>query len=155
MRRTRFGSAQKQSKQNNTVGMQSHPSGPPSRHRRLRTKARSESQVVDIELADFQIAEVNSVKVLVNLVKSDVFTPEDLTDEDPTFVPANVPCVVHTSSLKVSRIDICLCVAQQQPGAWSIKASRCLVVERFVRSFVVIDASELIKALLLCAKCLG
>ena len=120
-----------------------------------RAKSRPEPQVADIELADFQIAEVNSVEVLFNLFKSDVFAPEDLTDENPALMPADVSRIIHTSSPEVSRIDIGLCVARQQPCAWGIKTSRCLVAERFVRSFVVIDAAEFIKALLLCAECLG
>lgn len=133
--------------------MQSHSSGLPSRHQDSQTKPWSESQVIDIELSDFQIAEVNPIEVLFNLFKSDVFAPKDLTNEDATLMPADVSCIVHTPSLEVSRIDIGLCVARQQPCAWSIKVSRCLMVERFMRSFIVIDATEFIETLLLCTEC--
>lgn len=66
---------------------------------RSRTKPRSESQVIDIEFADLQVAEVDSIEVLFNLFKSDVFATEDLADEDPTLVPAYVACIIDTSRL--------------------------------------------------------
>lgn len=82
---------------------------------RSRTKPRSESQVVDIKLADFQIAEVDSVDFLFNLFKSDVFATEDLTDEDPTLMPTDVSCIIHTSSLEVSGIDIGVRISWRAP----------------------------------------
>jgi hypothetical protein len=46
-----------------------------SSHKSLsRTKPRPESQVVSIELAHLQIAEVDSIETLFNLFKSDIFT---------------------------------------------------------------------------------
>lgn len=85
-------------------------SGRPSRPRSW-TKARSEPQVVDIELAYFKIAEVDFVKVVFNLFQSDVFASEDLTDEDPALMPTDIARIIHPSRLEMSRIDIRLCVA--------------------------------------------
>lgn len=104
----------------------------PSHQWPSRTKRRSESQVVGIEFAGLQAAEVDSIEVPFNLFKSYVFTSENLTDEDRALVPADIASIIHTSSLGVRRIDICFCVARQQPCAWSIEASRCFVAERFV-----------------------
>lgn len=80
---------------------------------RSRTKPWSEPQIVDIKLAYFKIAEVDFVEVVFNLFQTDVFPTEDLADEDAALVPTDVACIVHASRLKMSRIDIGLCITRQ------------------------------------------
>jgi hypothetical protein len=89
-----------------------HPSNVPSQQWRSGTKPRPESQIADIELANFQVAEVDSIEVVVNFFETDVLSSEHLTYKDAAFVPTDVACIVHSTSLEVFRIDVGHCVAR-------------------------------------------
>ena len=65
----------------------------PSFYTPSRPKAWSESQIADIESADFQVAEIDSVKGVVNFFQTNVFAPENLADEDPVLMPADILCI--------------------------------------------------------------
>jgi hypothetical protein len=55
--------------------------------------SRSKSEIAHIEFADFQVAEVNSIEVVVNLFKTNIFATKNLADEDATLMPTNVACM--------------------------------------------------------------
>jgi hypothetical protein len=58
---------------------------------------RPKAKLLRIELSDLLISEENSVEPRRDQFESQFLEAKDFADEDPVFMPADVPCVVHSS----------------------------------------------------------
>jgi hypothetical protein len=67
---------------------------------------------VDIEFADFQVAEVDSIEVSFDFFQPDIFVTKDLAYEYTVLVPTDIARTVYSSSLKVCWIDVGLRIAR-------------------------------------------
>jgi hypothetical protein len=93
----------------NSEGMEGGFPALPSPQWRSRAKPRSKSQVADIELADFQVAEVDSIEVVVNFFKTNVFTPERHSFPPKTDVhwKREINMTADVPRTGLSRVDKC------------------------------------------------
>ncbi len=114
-----------------------------------KTSHRPEPQLRHVELAEFNVAEVDPEEVLVHLLKAEIFKREHLADEDPVLVPADISARVHAPGLEASWIGELTDSSGQQDGAALVETCRHGVVDSFVRPLVVEDLPEAIELLLL------
>src|SRR5271163_131066 len=113
---------------------------------------RPKAKLLRIELSDLHISEEDSVEPRRDQVESQLLETKDFANEDPVFMPVDVPCVVHSPKQETPRISELWHRSWQSNGTRMIQTRWRLVIQAFMRSFVVEYITKAIKSALLCAK---
>ena len=95
-----------------------------SSHELNRPKAKS----FRVKLANLNIAKIDLVEILINLVEAEDLKSEDLANEHPAFMPAYVAAIVYSSEHRFMRINKRDRISRQQHRTWLINAAWTRIV---------------------------
>ena len=102
-----------------------------------------------VEAAESEGTEVYVPEVIVDSLETNIFASQSVSDVDPLAVPANSSVSTDEADLVVCRVVDRGKLRRHFPRGRAVPGGRRLLVERFVRTLLVVLLSELVEASLL------